>query len=446
MIRDAQENANWLIKILTAIFVMILVAVLFFSGQKVYGQTPPNLTITEAYQLARKNYPLVRQYDLITKARDYSVSNAEKGYLPTLSINGQATYQSTVTRFPFSIPIKGFVLPVYSKDQYKAYGEIDQVIYDGGLIKNQKETAKTTEVIQQQNLEVELYNLYDRVNQLFFGVLLIDEQLKQNDLLKQDIQNGIDKAKALVANGMAYRSSVDELSAQLLQSEQSRVDLAATKKAYLAMLGFFINRSLGDHTIIEKPATPVIADIVNRPELLAYEDQKKIDDQQEQFLNAELRPKAGFFAQGGYGRPGLNPLSNDFQWYYIGGLKLSWSLGSFYTLKNRKKLLDINRQELDLQKETFLFNTRLVQQQEIAEIQKYMELFRKDNAIISLRESVKKAAGAQLENGVLSAHDYITQVNAEDQARQNLILHEVQLLQKQYSYQNTTGNITNNKQ
>lgn len=446
MNRNELERKHLTTISLIIIITAILSALMIFPGLKVYGQPPENLTITEVYRLARNYYPLTKQRDLITKAEDYSVSNAAKGYLPTLSINGQATYQSTVTTFPFSIPIKGFVIPVYSKDQYKAYSEIDQVIYDGGVIKNQKETVKATEVLQQQSLEVELYALYDRVNQLFFGVLLINEQLKQNNLLKQDIQNGIDKAKALVANGMAYRSSVDELSAQLLQTDQSRIGLAATKKAYLAMLGLFINRTLDDNTAIQKPEEPAFADAIKRPELLSYEDQKKIDDLKEHLLKTELRPKFGFFAQGGYGRPGLNPLSNNFQWYYIGGLKLSWSMGSLYTLKNRRKLLDIDRQGLDIQKETFLFNTRLIQKQQIADIEKYTELFQKDNAIISLRESVKKASEAQLENGVLSAHDYITEVNAEDQARQNLIMHEVELLQEQYSYQNTTGGITPNKQ
>jgi outer membrane protein TolC len=430
------KSANWLGRV-TLIIIMV------FAGLKVYGQEPTRLTINEVYQLARKNYPLIKQRDLITKTKDYSVSNAAKGYLPVLSVNGQATYQSTVTTFPFKVPIPGFTLPQYSKDQYKMYGEIDQVIYDGGVIKNQRQTSEANEIIQQQNLEVELYALYDRVNQLFFGALLINEQIKQNDLLKQDIQNGIDKAKALVANGTAYRSSVDELSAQLLQAEQSRVELISTKKSYLDMLGLFINSQLNENTILEKPAAPVFIDSINRPELLFYDYQKKTFDLQDKLLSTQIRPKLGFFAQGGYGRPGLNPLSNDFQWYYIGGLKLSWNLGSLYTMKNQRQLLDINRKTLDVQTETFLFNTNITQKQQNAAVDKYLELVKKDDAIIALRESVKKAAAAQLENGVLSAHDYITEVNAEDQARQNLILHEMELLQAQYSYQNTIGNIKN---
>jgi len=434
------KESNMLNRFLGTIWLKSLLVLLITvtSLTCVNGQS---LTIGECYSLARKNYPLIKQRDLITKTKEYSVSNAAKGYLPAFSVNGQATYQSAVTSFPFTIPIRGFTLPVYSKDQYKIDGQLDQVIYDGGVIKNQKQTAEANEIIQQQSLEVELYALYDRVNQLFFGALLVDAQLKQNELLKQDVQNGVDKEKALVANGTAYRSNVDELEAQLLQTDQSRIELVATKKAYLDMLAVFINKPVDENTILEKPAAPMLADSVSRPELLSYDYQKKTYDLQDKLLVAQLMPKFSFFAQGGYARPGLNELSNNFAWYYIGGLRLSWNIGSLYTLKNQKRLLNIDRETLDIQKETFLFNTNLTQKQQNSDIVEDIELVKKDDAIVRLRESVKKASSAQLENGVLSAHDYITEVNAEDEARQNRILHQMQLLQAQYSYQNTMGNI-----
>ena len=412
---------------------------IFAPVYSLFGQQPGRLTIDEAYQMARNNYPLIKQQDLIQKTKIYSFDNAGKGYLPALSFNGQATYQSDVTALPFKFPTPGIIIPNYSKDQYKIYGEIDQLIYDGGVISNQKQTVQVNEVIQQQNLKVELYTLYDRVNQLFFGAILLEEQIKQNDLLKTDIQNGIDKTKAQVENGTAYRSSVDELTAQLFQADQNRVELQATRKAYLDMLGLFVNQSLNTNVNLVEPPIPQLTDSISRPELLYYDYQKKTYDLQDQFLKTQLRPKFSLFFQGGYGRPGLNLLSNDFAWYYIGGARLSWNLGSLYTLKNQRQLSDLNRQTLDVQKETFLLNTRISQKQEHTEIDKYLELLKKDDAIISLRESVKNAASAQLANGVLSARDYISEVNAEDQARQNRILHMVQLLQTMYSFQSLTG-------
>ena len=399
-----------------------------------------HLTIDEVYQMARANYPLVKQKGLISKTKEYTVSNASKGYLPAFSINGQATYQSDVISFPFKIPIPGFTLPSYSKDQYKVYGELDQVIYDGGLIKNQQQTAETNEMVQQQNLEVSLYSLYDRLDQLYFGILLVKQQLLQNKILQKDIQNGIDKAKALVANGTAYRSSVDELSAQLLQAEQSAVEITATQKAYLDMLGLFINKKLDTDTELEKPVSPPITETINRPEVFYYDFQKKTLDLQDQLLKTQLRPKFSLYLQGGYGRPGLNMLNNDFAFFGIAGARVNWNLGSLYTYQNQKQLVDLNRKSLDVQKETFLLNTGITQKQQSADMAKYRELIKKDEGIIALRASVKNAASAQLENGVLSAHDYLTQVNAEDQARQNLILHQVQLLLSEFNYQSTTGN------
>ena len=244
-----------------------------------------------------------------------------------------------------------------------------------------------------------------------------------------------------MTNGTAYRSSVDELQAQLLTTDQSRVELSATRKAYLNMLAVFINQPVDENAILEKPAPPTITDAVSRPELLFYDYQKTSYDLQEQLLKDQLRPKLSFYAQGGYARPGLNFLSNDFAWYYIGGLRLSWNLGSWYTLKNQKNILEIDKTTLDIQKETFLFNTSVTQQQQNAEMEKYLILLKEDDNIIALRESVKTASAAQLENGVLSAHDYLTEVNTEDEAQQNRILHEVQLLQAQFNYQNTVGNI-----
>jgi len=435
-----QRTGNLPYKIIAFIVSTILVLVMLLSAIKVYGQPRQHLTIRQANALARENYPLIKQHDLIAKTADYSVVNAAKGYLPSFSINGQATYQSTVTSFLFSIPIKGFAFPQYNKDQYRVYGEADQEIYDGGIIKNQQETAKASAAIQQQRLEIELYTLYDRINQLFFGSLLMDEQLRQNDLLQADIRNGIKKTQALIANGVAYRSSADELEAQLLQAEQAHITLLASRKAYRAMLGIFINQPLED-IILEKPASPQLTDTVTRPELAFYEGQKRIDDLQEQLLKDQLRPKLGLFAQGGYARPGLDQLSNNFAWYYIGGVRLSWNFASLYTLKNQKRILSLNRKSIDADKETFLFNTRITQAQQQTSIEKYQQLFQKDRSIIALRESVKKASAVQLENGVLSAHDYITEVIAADQARQDYVLHEIELLQEEYNYQNTNGNI-----
>ena len=411
---------------------------LFAAAIVCRAQSTDQLTLNDCYRLALQNYPEVKQRELIAKTAEYTIENIQKGYLPQLNINGQASYQSAVTAIPIKIP--GVDIPTLSKDQYKVYGEIDQTVYDGGEIKQQKKLQKTTEAISQQQLETDLYQLKDRINQLFFGVLLVDEQIKQNDLVIKDVQLGHDKIQASIRNGTAFRSNGDVLEAQVLQDEQQSINLRASRKAYTDMLGLFIGRMVDENTLLVKPATVNVMHDINRPELLGYDLQGKNLDAQNELLTVGTRPKLSLFLQGGVARPGLDLLSNNFAAYYIGGIKLTWSPSLFYTLKNSRTLIDISRKNLAVEKETFLFNTNLTVKQQDADIGKYQQLLASDDRIIELRTKVKNTAMAQLENGVITSNDFLTDVNDENQARQNKILHEVQLLMTQYNQQTTTGN------
>ena len=397
-----------------------------------------SLTLEECHTLARQNYPQVKQRELIAKTADYTIENIQKGYLPQLNVNGQASYQSAVTTLPFKVP--GVTIPALSKDQYKLYGELDQVVYDGGEIARQKQLQKTDEAINLQQLEADLYQLKDRVDQLFFGVLLLDEQLIQNELVIQDLQLGHDRIRASIRNGTAFRSNGDAIEAEVLANKQHSVELRASRKSYTDMLGLFIGQTVDETTVLVKPQPVTVSHEINRPELLVYDQQAKNLDVQNQLLTAQARPKLSLFLQGGLGRPTLNLLSNNFDAYYIGGIKLTWSPSVFYTIKKNRALIDVNRKTLVVQKETFLFNTNLTVKQEDADIGKYQRLLASDDEIIDLRARVKKTALSQLENGVITSNDFLSDINEEDQARQNKILHEVQLLMTQYNQQTTTGN------
>jgi outer membrane protein TolC len=409
----------------------LVLAILLYAAPAMAQTT---LTLEDCYQLAQKNYPLIRQRELISRTGNYTVANAAKGYLPQLTFSGQATYQSQVVEIPFP------GAPQLSKDQYKVQAEVTQTIFDGGNIHYQKELSKAATAIQQQQLEVNLYSIRDRVSQLFFGILLIDEQLKQNQLRKEDIGSGAHKTEGAVNNGAALRSSLDELKAELLNTEQARIQLRANRQAYLQVLALYINQPLDDNTLLVRPAPATMAAEIRRPELLLYDYQQRSYDVQEKQLKVSYLPKVSAFVQGSYGRPTLNFVSNEFGFYGLGGIRFSWGLGSLYTNKNSRQLLRISKQDVDVQKETFLFNTRLTMTRQQIEAVQYSDLIQQDQEIIALRTSVKKAAVAQLENGVITSHDYISQVNAENQARQNLILHEIQLLQVQYNNKNTSGN------
>lgn len=397
-----------------------------------------SLTLDECYAMAEQNYPLIQQRELIGKSKEYSLSNVSKGYLPQLAINGQATYQSDVTRIPFDTP--GSRAPLISKDQYKVYGEATQTLYDGGVIREQQANLEVNAKIDEQKLEVELYKLKDRVNQLFFGALMIGEQLKQNDLLIQDLQNGIAKTDAAVANGTALKSSLNVLKAELLKARQRAVELNATRVAYTDMLGLFMNRSLGDSAVLVKPAAPVVEQEIRRPEMQLYAYQDQSTEVQYKMLAARNRPKLSLFLQSGFGRPALNMLDNTLKGYYLGGIRLNWSLSGLYTNKGDRALIDLNKRNIDVQRRTFLFNTNMTLQQQNREAAKYQQLLASDDEIIALRISVKNAASAQLENGVIDTNDYLREVNAQDQAQQSKILHEIQFLLAQYNQKTTTGN------
>ena len=397
------------------------------------------LTISESYALARRNYPLIRQLALIGKAENFSVDNASKGYLPQISILAQATYQSAVTEFKLPIALPGAEFPSISKDQYKAYGEVNQTIYDGGAVRTQIASHKQQAIVEAQKVEVELHRLNERVNQIFFGVLMLDEQLKQNALLRTDIELGIKKIEAFIDNGTAFKSNGNTLKAELLKTGQRDTELAANRKAYLDMLGLLIGRDLAETTILEKPQHIELASEMTRPELKLYDYQRQNLDIQDQLIKVKNRPKLNFFFQGGYGRPALNILNNGFDPYYITGVRLNWSLSGLYTAKSDRALIENNRESIRLQQAVFEYNTNLSLKQQNADLIKLKKLLESDNEIIALRESVKTTAAAQLENGVINTNDYLREVNAEDQARLNRILHEIQLLMSTYNVRTTLG-------
>jgi outer membrane protein TolC len=396
------------------------------------------LTLDEAYQQAQKNYPIIKQKDLVRQTAGITISNLEKGYLPQISLSGQATYQSDVTKI--DIPFPGFDFNPPSKDQYKAVADVNQLVYDGGIIKQQKEAARLNGAVEDQKVEVELYKLKDRINQIYFSILYLDDQLRQVDLVKQDLQIGIKQVDAQVKNGVALRSNLNVLKAEWLKADQRAIELKASRKGLLQTLGIFLNRPMDENTVLTKPTLTAATDTnITRPELKLYNNQSKQLGQQIKLIQSKNLPKTNLFVQGGYGKPGLNLLKNDFAFYYIGGVRVNWPLGGLYTQKKEKELVKINQRIVDIQKETFLLNTNTQLSQQQSDIDRLNQLVETDKAIIDLRLEVKDAARAQLQNGVISANDYLSEVNAEDQARQTLITHELQLLQAQINYQTTLG-------
>ena len=415
-----------------------LVSILLLSAHGTMAQQNGSWNIDTCLAMAQRNFPLIKQYGLLEESKNYSLENANKGFLPQVYVAGQATYQSAVTQIPISLP--NVNIPTLSKDQYKLYGEVSQPITDLFLVKNNKTMVEANTQVETQKIEVELYKLKERLNQLYFGVLLIDEQLTQASLRIKDIQTGIDRTTVALQNGMATQNNLNTLKAELLKANQRIIELKATRKGYLDMLSYFIGTAIPENARLDKPKTQVLSSSINRPELALFDLQKKTFDAQNKLLLNKTLPHLSVFIQGGFGRPALNMLSNDFTGYYIGGLRLNWNITSFYTFKKEKKILGVNQNYLDVQREVFLFNTNMNLRQQNAEISKVQELIESDDDIVTLYESVKTTTQVELENGTATSNDYLIAVNAEDQARQNLALHQIQLLMAQYNYQTTSGN------
>lgn len=416
------------------LLLLLLIAFSLFAS----AQPLQQLSLTTAWELAQKNYPAVKQKDLVRQTAGISVENLQKGFLPQFSISGQATYQSDVTSVPISIP--GFSIEAPNKDQYKLVADVNQLIYDGGLTREQKTLQQLNAKVEDQKVEVELYKVKERINQLFLSILYLDEQLKQVELVKKDIETGIKKVEAQVQNGVAFKSSLNMLKAELLKTGQRTVEISTSRKGLVAALSLFVGQQLNEQVRLEQPGSLLLADQnIDRPELKLYTEQENLIGQQDKLIQAKNQPKASLFAQAGYGRPGLNMLKNEFAFYSIGGLRFNWSLGGLYTKKKEKEQVQVNKKIVEVQKETFLLNTNAQLKQQQAEIDKLQQLISSDEEIIALRKTVTEAAKAQLENGVITANDFLKEVNAEDQARQALITHRVQLLQSQINYQTILG-------
>jgi outer membrane protein TolC len=415
------------------------IAALLFT-LSVQAQDNNRLTLQQAYQLAQQNYPMIKQKELVRQTATLNIENISKGFLPQLNISGQATYQSEVTSVPVKIP--GMEIESPSKDQYKIQAELSQLVYDGGNTSAQKNIQKVNALVEDQKAEVELYKVKERINQFYLGILLIDEQLKQVELVKKDVQLGINRVEAQVKNGTAFRSSQLTLEAELLKNDQRAIELKANRKGLVDVLALFINRSLPANVQLEQPVTvtTIQQERIARPELRLFSYQDSLFKVQNQLISARNRPRTSLFVQGGYGRPGLNMLKNEFDLFYIAGVRLNWGLGGLYTAKKERELLSVNQRMVNVQKDVFLLNTNTALKQQQSELDKLQQLIQSDQQIITIRTQVKDAANAQLANGVITASDYLREVNAEDQARLSLITHQLQLLQAQINYRTLAGN------
>ena len=427
-------------------YIFLLLLALSFLNSSAFGQ----LSIDQCQEKARKNYPQIKQYSLIEQTGAYNISNANKGYLPQLSFSAQATYQSDVTEIPASLGQilsqltgQNVTIASMSKDQYKMVAELQQTIWDGGMISSQKEQIKATTELEKQKLEVDLYTIKERVNQIFFGILALNEQKIQIDLLQKELQTNYEKIKAYMQNGVANQADLDMIRVEQLKVKQKKAELNAIQKSYREMLAVMIADTTALTAALEKPVfdTDMNREFgIKRPELKLFDAQTSLFASQEKMIRAGNLPKLGVFGQGGYGNPGLNMFNPGFTPYYILGAKLTWNFSGLYSQGNHLQKIALNKQTVASQKETFLFNTNLKVVNAQNEIAKIKEQIKSDDEIIALRKNIKKAAEVKVENGTLTVTDLIREINAESTAIQEKALRQIQLSMAVYNLKNITNN------
>ena len=422
-----------------------------FLSLMILPMTVTAQTLEECQQAAERNYPLIRQYGLIEKTTELTVANIQKGWLPQVSASAQATYQSDVVAFPEQMQAlyqqMGLNMKGLTKDQYRVGIDVSQTIYDGGAISSQKAVAREQGKVQAAQNEVNIYNVRKRVNEMYFSLLMLDEQILLNHDLQELFRGNEQKLASMVRRGTAAESDLQNVKAERLNVVQQATSLESQKRMLQRMLSTFCGIEVKE---VAKPAlqastlTSPQREAVARPEMRLFDAQLNLANAQEKALNSAMMPKLGLFAQGFYGYPGLNMFEDmmrrDWSLNGIIGARLTWNIGALYTRKNDKAKLQLQRDMTESNREVFLFNNNLEQIQQNEDIARFQKLMADDEEIITLRSAVRKAAESKLSHGIIDVNDLVREINAENAARVQQSMHEIEMLKQIYDNKFTTNN------
>ena len=404
-------------------------------------------TLAGIQQLARSNYPAIRQFELIDKIADFSLADASSAWTPQISLSGQATYQSDVVSFPESMTdvfsMLGVDISGLHKDQYKLALNIEQTLWDGGYTKSRKEAVLAEKEVSSKSLEVELFALTDKVNQLYFGILVLDEQLRLNDLASGILEDNRKIIRSYIDNGLAKPSDLAKVDAELIANSQQRTRICSSRKAYTQVLSVMTGRELSEEDTFVRPEPVLYSDSPqsNRPELQLYDAMAASIEAGRTAVKSTLMPRFSLFAQGLYGYPGLNMFEDmmEYRWrpnFYV-GVRFQWNISAFYTKRNTERRLDASVRQVKLQRETFLYGKRIEQVRLNADIEQMREILEDDDRLISVRTSIREASESQLRNGTLLISDLLRDINDEHRARIDKSIHELEYLKKLYGMRYT---------
>ena len=402
-------------------------------------------TLDECRRLAREHYPEIRQYDLIRQTKEYTLSNANKSWIPQVAFAAQATWQTAVPTLPDALTgmlsQQGVAIPGINKDQYKIALELNQTIWDGGKTKADKRIAEAKAEEQNRATDVDFHTLEGRVDNLYFGILLLDERVRQTRLTIELLRSNLEKVRSLQRNGVAMQTDADAVEAELLTVGQQLTQIEASRASYRQMLEIFIGKELGEQSLILPDTEQPVSYDNARPELALFDAKIEKLTAQEKLVKASTRPRFGLFAQGYYGYPGMDffesMMSSDWSWNAMIGVKMSWNFGAYYTKKNSLNKLRTAKRQVDVQREVFLFNTQLQTTAENGDIARLRKALADDDRIVALRRSVREAAESKLRNGVIDTNDLLRKITEEATAATARSAREIELVKTIYELKHT---------
>ncbi len=417
---------------------LLLFLLLVSFLEVVHAQQESTLTIEQCYELAKQNYPLIKQYDLIDKSSEYNISNAGKSYLPQFSATGIAGY--IIKGLPSMVPAS--VESSEDKFQFIGIGQLNQTIWDGGATHSQKEIFKRNAEAEKAEIDVALHSIRERVNQLFFGILLMDEQLQLQNILIDNLNRNLKATKLSNESGIAYSSDVDEVKVELLKAEQHSEEIRLVREGYSNMLAMMIGETVNANRKLEKPIIESGFEnlTINRPELSLYQFQRNQVEAQQSLTKVGYKPKIGLLGAGILVQPGFAFGAEKINSLAIAGLSVSWNTNSIYKSTNNRELSKISLDRINNQQETFLFNTKLQMMQQSNDVEKQRSIVAKDRQIVVLKSAITKAYEQKYQNGICTMNDLLRATSGEMEARGNKALHEAQLLMSVYTFKTTSGN------
>lgn len=391
-------------------------------------------SLEECRQAAEHNYPIIRQYDLIARTTELTVRNIQKAWFPQISVTAQGSYQNKVTAWPENLQgmfaQMGIQLQGLSRDQYKVGIDVRQTLFDGGTIGSRREIARGEGAVQAAQTEVDLYKIGQRVHEMYFALLLLDEQLRLNADANALLRSNEAQLAAMLKSGTASAGDFENVKAERLSAEQQQTELLSQRQTLQRLLSLFCGIPVDS---IRRPPVPNLPSGENkRPELRLFDCRLQLTDAQEKALDAQLLPQLGFFAQGYYGNPGLNLFEDMMKrrgsWNGIAGLKLTWNLSALYTHRNEKSKLRVQRELIENARQQFLFNNQLDETQQSENVRRFRAIAQRDGEITAVR----KAAESKLAHGIIDVNGLLREINKENAAKTQQAIHEIDMLKAMY--------------